>query len=97
MASVAFEMSLHFLHPRSVGQKGFWKISKRWGISGITGYNVQKLQIFAIFASKVASTLKRFLLYTQSQKKHTMKSLASPGTQGQSQVTPVGSYFIMRI
>ena len=31
--------------------------------------------------------------YTQSQKKRTMKSLASPGTQGQGQVTPAGSYF----
>ncbi len=26
-----------------------------------------------------------------------MKSLASPGTQGQGQMTPTGSYFIMRI
>ena len=36
-------------------------------------------------------------IYTESQKKCTMKSLASPGTQSQGQVTPAGSYFIMRI
>ncbi len=33
-------------------------------------------------------------LYTQSQKKRTMNSLASPVTQGQGQVTPAGSYLM---
>ncbi len=36
------------------------------------------------------------IAYTQSQKKHTINSLASPGTQGQGQVTPAGSYFITK-
>ncbi len=33
------------------------------------------------------------IVYTQSEKKRTMKPLASPGTQGQGQVNPAGSYF----
>ncbi len=34
------------------------------------------------------------VIYTQSQKKRTMNSLASAVTQGQGQVIPAGSYFI---
>ena len=46
-----FTMSLHFFHLGSIGQKGIFWIFKRWAISQIKGQNVQKLPIFAIFAS----------------------------------------------
>ncbi len=39
-----------FLHLWSIGQKTFCRILKRLFISQITGHNVQKLQILAIFA-----------------------------------------------
>ncbi len=35
--------------------------------------------------------------YTQSQKKCTMNSLASPVTQGQGKMTLAGSYLVMEI
>ncbi len=41
-----------------LGRKAFCQILKRCFISWITSLNVQKLQIFAIFASKVASIVK---------------------------------------
>ncbi len=36
-------------------------------------------------------------LYTQSQKKRTMNSVASPVTQGQGQVTPAGSFWSLKL
>ncbi len=41
--------------------------------------------------------LSNMYMYTQSQKKCTMNSLASLATQGHGQVTPAGSYLIIQI
>ncbi len=49
---------LHFLHLWTVGQKGVCPLVKRWSIRWITGQNVQKLLILAVFASCIASIVK---------------------------------------
>ncbi len=52
-------MSLHFLHLWTIGQKGFLSDFDDMLYGWITSLNVQKLQIFAIFASYLASILKQ--------------------------------------
>ncbi len=54
VCNLANKPSLHFFHLRSVGKKALFWISKRWYI---TGKNVQKLPIFAIFPHKYQVTL----------------------------------------
>ncbi len=55
-------MSMHFYIYGALGKNSFCQILKRWYSCWITGQNVQKLQIFAIFASSLWGNLKFYPL-----------------------------------
>ncbi len=80
-----------------------WCSDVVWTVGKCNWAKVSLYTVYRNFGGQTHWTKQQFLnsawinIYTQSQKKHTMSSLASHVTQGQGLVTPAGSYFITRI